>query len=290
MTYSQLRAFHAVARTGSFSRAADELHISQPAVSLQIKALERDYQIELFTRNGRRDTRLSSDGEGLYQLTRGMFSAEAEISEFLTKSERLDRGTLNLGADGPHVALDLLVHFRRKYPGVEINIVLGNARTTWNAVMSGEVDAAVLANPPRDKRVLRRDLGTQDMMALIPAAYPMAARKTVSLKNLEKVPVIYREAGSNTQRLLVKALTREKVSLQPSLTLGSREAVRHAVLCSLGVGFIFSREVDQDPRAVAVPIRELTGSSDDKLVCLRNRTRRQVIKALLRTADRVPDL
>ena len=86
-------------KTGNFSRAADALHISQPAVSLQIKALERDYQLELFTRNGRRDTRLSSDGEELFQLTRGMFSAEAEISEFLTKSERLERGTLNLGAD-----------------------------------------------------------------------------------------------------------------------------------------------------------------------------------------------
>lgn len=154
--------------------------------------------------------------------------------------------------------------------------------------MSGEVDAAVLANPPRDKRVLRLDLGSQDMMALIPRDYPIAARKSVSLKSLEKVPVIYREKGSNTQRLLEKALASDNVSLQPSLTLGSREAVREAVLCGLGVGFIFSREVDRDPRAVAVPIRGLTGSSDDKLVCLRRRTRRQVIKALLRCANDTP--
>ena len=102
--------------------------------------------------------------------------------------------------------------------------------------------------------------------------------------------VIYPETGSNTKRFLTKALAKEKILLQRSLTLGSREAVRQAVLCGLGVGFIFSRKVDQDPHSVAVPIRELSGSPDDKLVCLRNRTRRQVIKALLRTADRVLDL
>ena len=284
MTYSQLRAFHAVAKTRNFSRAADELHISQPAVSLQIRALERDHQLDLFTRNGRRDTRLTSDGEALYELTRAMFSVEAEIAEFLTKSDLLGRGTLNLGADGPHAALNLIADFHRQYPSIRLNMILGNERTTWNAVLSGDVDAAVLANPPRDGRVLRLDLGGQDMMALVPSEYPIAKNKTISLRSLEKLPVIYREQGSNTQRLLEKALARNKVTLHPSLTLGSREAVRQAVLRGLGVGFICSQEVDEDPRAVAIPIRGLTNSSIDKLVCLKGRTKRRVIQALLSLA------
>jgi aminoethylphosphonate catabolism LysR family transcriptional regulator len=284
MRYSQLRAFDAVARAGSFSRAAQMLGVTQPAVSLQVAALERAYRTDLIHRGGAALT-LTTEGQSLLALTRQMFSAEAEIEDFLESSEKLQRGHLRFGADGPHLALDLVALYRKRYPLITIELVLGNATQTWNALLQSVVDIAILANPPEDVRVSYVAVAEQDMMLLVPRGHAWAKRLDISLKDLAAQPVIFREHGSNTQRTLEHRLKKGRLALHPILTVGSREAMIEAVSRKIGLGFIFERETNEDPRSVALPIRELRRSNKNTLVYLKPRRRRRTVQALIDLAS-----
>lgn len=283
MRYTQLRAFDAVARARSFSRAAQMLGLTQPAISVQVTALERAYRTDLILRSGN-EFNLTPEGDALFALTRQMFTAEAEIEDFLGSTEALRRGHLRLGADGPHLALDLVALFRRRYPLITLELVLGNATQTLQAVQQSAVDIAIVANPPADLRLARQALVTQDMMVLAPRDHAFADRKQVGLKDLADQPVIFREHGSNTQRLLEAALKKAGLILTPVLIVGSREAMIEAVSRNIGVGFIFNREENQDPRSKAVPLRELRSSNRNMLVYLKPRRRRRTVQALIDVA------
>lgn len=283
MRYAQLRAFDAVARAGSFSRAAQMLGVSQPAISLQVAALERAYRTDLILRSGSQLS-LTPEGEALFVLTRQMFTVEAEIEDLLESSEKLRRGHLRLGADGPHLALDLVALFRQRYPQMTLELVLGNATQTWNAVLQSAVDIAILANPPSDQRVARQQLVMQDMMVLAPRGHAFAAQRQLSLKQLVGQPAIFREHGSNTQRLLEAALKKAALAIHPVLTVGSREAMIEAVSRGIGLGFIFNREHNEDPRSVIIPLRELRASNRNMLVYLKPRRRRRAVQALIDVA------
>lgn len=279
MRYSQLRAFDAVARGESFTKAATLLGVTQPAVTLQVRALEDAYGLRLLKRAGP-NVSLTAEGRRLFALTRRMFAVEDEIGAFLSASKDLEAGDLLLGADGPHVALDLVSAMTARHPRLSLRLTLGNAEQTWQALLEQRVDAAVLANPPRDSRVVVTTLSRQDMMALLPRDHPLAGRRSIKLTDLEDQPTILREAGSNTQQTLKRALARHRVTLEPALELGSREAVREAVARGLGIGFLFRLEAIGDDRTVAVPIREMTQSSRDTLICLKSQSRRAAVAAL----------
>ncbi|MBI2254304.1 MAG: LysR family transcriptional regulator [Proteobacteria bacterium] len=289
MSYSQLRAFDAVARSGSFSRAAEMLGVTQPAISLQVAALERAYRIDLLTRRGATVT-LTGDGDALFALTRQMFGLEAEIEDFLGSSVKLQRGHLRFAADGPHLALDLLAAFRERHPGVTVELILGNATETWNALLQSAADIAMLANPPEDPRVSVLPIAVQDMMLLVPRGHALAKRSEVTLKEISAEKVIFREHGSNTQRTLERQLRKSRLSLFPGLTVGSREAMIEAVSRRIGIGFIFDREKNDDPRSAAIPIRELRGSNRNMLAYLKPRSRRRTVAALIELALKRPDL
>ncbi|MBK8160586.1 MAG: LysR family transcriptional regulator [Rhodospirillaceae bacterium] len=280
MSYSQLKAFDAVARAGSFSRAAQMLGVTQPAVSLQVAALERAYRTDLVQRSGQ-GLSLTTDGTALFALTRQMFILEAEIEDFLESAETLQRGHLRFGADGPHLALDLVAQYRKLYPRVTLELVLGNATQTWSALLQSVVDVAILANPPEDPRVGYIPVVKQDMMVLVPRGHAFAKRPDVALRDLAAERVIFREHGSNTQRTLEARLKKMRLPLQPVLVVGSREAMIEAVSRKIGIGFIFDQEQNEDPRSAAVPLRDLRGSNRNTLVYLKPRRRRRTVQALI---------
>lgn len=286
MSYSQLRAFDAVARSGSFSKAAELLGVTQPAVSIQVAALERAYRLDLLHRAGSK-VDLTADGQALFALTRQMLSLEVEIEDFLAASLKLQRGHLRVAADGPHLALDLVAAFRRDFPGMTIELVLGNATETWDALLQSAVDLALLANPPKDPRVGYVPIARQDMMLLLPKGHRFAKQGDVSLKELVGEKVIFREHGSNTQRTLERCLKKGQLTLYPILTVGSREAMIEAVSRKIGLGFIFDREKNEDPRSVMVPIRELRGSNNNMLVYLKPRRRRRSVAAMIYLAAKL---
>jgi LysR family transcriptional regulator, low CO2-responsive transcriptional regulator len=283
MRYSQWRAFDAVAREASFSKAAARLGITQPAVTLQIKALETACAVPLFRRDGR-SIALTDAGRTLLGLTRRMFAVEDEMREFVSAASALEGGTVVLAADGPHVALELVARFQKRHPSVKVKISFGNSSTVWKELIEEKVDAAVIANPSRHQSVCSIPLARKSMVALMPRHHRLAARRSIRLRDLQDEPLIMRESGSNTRRTLQRAFRKEGVRPRSMLEVGSREAVCEAVAMDLGIGFVFEREFGNAARTVALPLKGLEASNLDTLTFRRADAERTLVKALIRTA------
>src|SRR5712692_9886512 len=262
MRYSQWRAFDAVARELSFSRAAARLGITQPAVTLQVRALESACAMTLFRRHGTRIA-LTDAAHTLLGLTRRMFAVEDEIREFLTASKALERGLVKLVSDGPHPALAFAAAFRRRHPLVQLSISFGNSQSAWAALIEDKVDAAVIAEPQPDERVESVLLGGQTMVALLPPSHRLARRRSLRLADLQAEQILLREEGSTTRRVIERALEAAGIHFHATIELGSREAVREAVAMGLGIGFIFEHEGGGDPRSIAVRLEDLAASNRD---------------------------
>src|SRR5579885_1590996 len=139
MNHAQLRAFHAVASAGSFTRAAAALHVTQPTLSGQVKALEESYGIRLFDRRGRRiaPTEL---GRELLDLTRRIFGLEAEAEHLLSAARGLSKGHLRVGADAPYHVTAALAAFTRRYPGIQISLIVGNSADLARDLLEHKID------------------------------------------------------------------------------------------------------------------------------------------------------
>lgn len=268
MTPAQLKAFHAVAQAGSVQDAAERLNLTQPAVSIQLKALENDSRKTLFRKVGHR-LELSAEGQALFAITDRLFRAEADARSLLAPDEGY-LGSLIIGADGPHVALDLISEFRRRYPQVRVETVFANAEDTWLNLLNLKVDVAVLAGSPEHQRVYKQLAARQSLMALLPADHALAQAGVLRLQQLVDEQLIFREQGSNTRRKLEQALAERQLQVKPALVMGSREAVFEAVVRGMGCGFMYDREINQDPRVIAVPLEGLQEINQDEVACLNN--------------------
>jgi LysR family transcriptional regulator, low CO2-responsive transcriptional regulator len=284
MRYSQLRAFHAVAHHGSFSRAALELRVTQPAVTLQVKALETDYSVLLFRRGARR-TVLTDAGRSLLQLTTRMFDVEDEIRQLLGAAQALKGGTVRLAADEPHVALRLVERFRKRHPQVSVALSVGNTASVWKVLHDAEADAVIISEAKGDASVRMVSLAQQGLVALLPAQHRWARRSTLRVEELRDQPLVMRERGSNTRRTLERALSRSGVTPTSMLEIGSREAVREAVALGLGIGFVFDREATDDPRTIAVPISGLESCTATSFAFRRGDSKRAVVQTLRQIAE-----
>lgn len=283
MRYFQLRAFDAVAREGSFSKAASLLGLTQPAITTQVRNLEESCQQALFVRTNE-GVYLTDAAKPLFELTRQMFSTEEQIEDLVSLATSFRHGSLKLAADGPHVALQVVALFREHYPGIEISISLGSQREVWADLLGYRVDAAVIGNATSDDRVMNIPVARQDMRVLLHKDHPLAAFDSLSLADLTAYPVIRRESGSNTQRLVDEALQRAQRSLPVAMELGSREAVVEAVRQGLGIGFVLEREIPDGARTVAVPLVELRACNVDAVVCLHSQRKRGIVQTFLSVA------
>jgi aminoethylphosphonate catabolism LysR family transcriptional regulator len=283
MRYFQLRAFDAVARERSFSKAASLLGLTQPAITTQIRNLEESCQQALFLRTPE-GVYLTDAAKPLFELTRQMFATEEQIEDLVSLATAFRHGSLKLAADGPHVALQVVAAFRAQYPGIDISVSLGSQREVWADLLGYRVDAAVIGNAASDDRVMAIRVAQQDMRVLVPKDHPLAAFESVSLADLKAHPIIRRGSGSNTQRLIDEALQRAQCALSTAMELGSREAVVEAVKQGLGIGFVLEREVPDSPRIVAIPLVELRAWNIDSVVCLHSQRKRGIVQTFLSVA------
>ena len=145
MQFAQLRAFHAVATTGSFTSAAKRLHISQPAITQHIKELEAGYETELFIRT-RQGAKLTAVGFELLEVTSAMMELEKSAQSILEEAGRELIGTLRIAADGPFHSIDILKRFRAAHPKVQVQLEVGNSTTIESRLRSHQADVGVLAD------------------------------------------------------------------------------------------------------------------------------------------------
>lgn len=285
MNLFQLRAFDAVAREGSFTRAAARLFISQPAVTGHVKALEEHYQITLLRRTARR-VELTEEGTKLAAITRAMFGLVDEAQVMLEANRQLLTGRLEVAADGPHLVMPLLARLREQYPGVTVNLRLGNAQETLTALLGEHVDVAVLTEVEPRKGLTLRQIAESRICALVPANHPWSALKQdLDIAQLVNVIMVLREPTSITRRTFDLACKTAGVTPRVLLELDSREAVSEAVAAQLGIGIVSSVEVSHDPRVKALPIKGEGLINRHMLGCLERRADLRLIDAFMTMAQ-----
>ena len=284
MNLFQLRAFDAVAREGSFTRAAARLFISQPAVTGHIKALEEHYQIPLLRRTARR-VELTEEGARLAAITRAIFGLVDEAQALLEANRQLLSGRLEVAADGPHLVMPMIASLRARYPGITVNLRLGNAQETLAALLAEHADVAVLTEVEPRHGVHLQPLGESHICALVPSSHPWTELPNgIELKQLDEMIMVLREPSSITRRTFDAACQAAAVQPKVLLELDSREAVTEAVAAQLGVGVVSSMEVSQDPRVRAVPIRGVGLSNRHSLGCMERRRSLRLIQAFFELA------
>lgn len=283
MNYAQLRAFHAVATEGGFTKAARLLGVTQPTLSQEVKALEEAHGVRLFDRS-RRAVALTELGQALFAITRRLFAAEQEATELLAGSRHLDAGSLAIGADGPVHAMPLIAAFTRRHPGPRVTLSVGNSQTLLRGLLDTRIDVAVLADVPGDGRLYVLPVRRDPIQALVPKGHPLARRRAVTLKDMAGERIVLRETGSMTRRLVEGALQAAELAPADTLEIESREAVLEAVAVGLGLGFVSAAEFAGDPRLILLPLAGVTLEMDEYVVCLRERRRLAVVRAFLEVA------
>lgn len=282
-TDKQLRAFHAVAESGSVTEAARRLGLTQPAVTVQVRTLERDRGVRLFDR-GPDGLAPTEAGEALYRITRRLFRLYQDAADALQGAAELSFGTLRVGADGPFAAIPILARFVAQYPGVRIEARMGNAPETLAALEDSRVDVAVLTLDAAPRPTLHiRPLRDQGLRILMPLDHAWTARTVIAAAGLDGVTMIGREDGSATRRALDRACAAAGARPAIRLSLGSREAVREAVAAGLGLAAVLDGETGNDPRLADRP---LDAAPDLRLVvaCLAERRDHPPVRAFLALA------
>lgn len=291
MNLSQLRAFDAVAREGSFTRAAERLNVSQPAVTNHIKMLEEAYELALFHRSGR-GVALTEVGEKLLVLSRQVFALEEQAADLLSATRTLKRGRLRLGAGSPYFIVPVLAKFREKFPGVHLDLTLGNTAQVTAALLAEQVDLAMLtdwsveAGREDNPQLEAIPFARHPVIVFCSRHHPWAlkGRQSVGLAELAAEPMIWREPGSITRQVFERACGQAGVSIAPVMEVASRETVLEAVAAGLGLGYVSARELPDDPRVHPLRLEGVDVTTTEYILLLKRRKDLRIVREFLKVA------
>ena len=286
MRLTQLRSFHAVARAGGFTGGARLLHISQPTVTTQVRFLEETYGIELFYRRGRRVT-LTPLGEQLYAMAQKIFALEAETVHLLEDSGELKSGHLRVGAVGPFHVTEMLARFNGRFPTVQVSMRVGNSEDVLSSLVHYQTDVAVLAQFTDDPRFHSVPYSRHPIVLFAHRSHRFASRASIRIAELEGEGLILREEGSTTRKALDDALRRAGVRPRVVMEIGSREAIREAVIKRVGIAAVSEIEFVPDPELRTVKVSDAQMFTHAHVVCLEERRGARLVGAFL---DIVADL
>lgn len=283
MRYVQLRAFHHVATCGGFSRAAEALSLTQPAVSDQVRKLEEEYDVLLFNREKRR-VALTGAGERLLAITQRLFEAERQAAELLAETRALRSGRLRVVADSAHHLLHVLAAFRRQHPKIDIVITSGNSREVAAALHAYEAEIGVLGEIPQGGEFDVVRLGSSPLIAFVARGHPLAGRGRMELAEIAAGQLVLREPGSKTRRAFEAAAAERGVPVRAAIEAQGREAVRELVAAGSGVGIVSRAEFGRDDRLAPIAVSDCEIVMDEALICLRERASGRLIRTFLELA------
>ncbi len=286
MYHKWLRSFHAVAREGGFTAASKVLNIGQPTITDQVKALERQFGVELFHRRGRTVT-LTDTGRGLLEITQDIFGHEEEAISFLNAARDLKHGKLKLGGVGAPVVMELVEHFQASYPEIQLDISIDHGTPMLRSLMDFETDVAILAHVENDPELFYFPYVRSDVVLFVNTDHPWANRKTVRIGELTGQTFILREKTSTTRQALEGALAKADVSLGTALEINSREAVMDGIVRGLGIGAVSELEYVPHERLRAIRISNADVFISFYVVCLKRRKNRPLLQAFLKTAEEI---
>ena len=240
VTLRQLRVFCEVAHRLSFVRAAEALHLTPPAVSMQIKDLEANVGLPLFDRQGRQ-VALTTAGEYLLVYARRVRGALKDAEDMMARLKGVEAGSLNVGlvSTAKYFLPRLLARFNRQHPGIEVRLQVSSNREQLVAMLrASEIDLAVMGRPPEDLATRADAFAAHPHVFVAPPGHELVRRERVTPQELETAPFIIREARSGTRFHMMEFFRRHKIQPRIVMEMPSNESIKQAVMAGMGLSFL----------------------------------------------------
>ncbi|MEW6645686.1 MAG: LysR family transcriptional regulator [Pseudomonadota bacterium] len=247
VTLRQLRVFSAVARHLSFTRAAEELCLTQPAVSMQVKQLENQLDVPLFEHLGKKIF-LTEMGKEVYHYSRSILQQIDELQGVLNSMKGLGKGRLKISvaSTANYFIPVLLAGFCQRYPGVTVSLDVTNRETLLTQLADNEVDLVVMGQPPEDMDLGYEAFLENPLVIVAPPEHPLAREKKIPLKRLEQEVFLVREPGSGTRIAMERFFAQHDVRITTGMEVGSNEAIKQSVQAGLGLGLLSRDTVEME--------------------------------------------
>ncbi|TXI19035.1 MAG: LysR family transcriptional regulator [Ottowia sp.] len=240
VTFRQLRVFVEVARHLSFVRAAEALHLTPPAVTMQIKELESAIELPLFNREGRKVS-LTTVGEYFLVYAKRLLATLKDADDAMARFRKLESGALSIGlvSTAKYFVPQLLTRFRDEHPGVELKLLVGSNREQLVAMLQqGDVDLAIMGRPPKEMATRAEPFAAHPHVFVAPPRHPILAVSHPSLAALARFPLIVREAASGTRALMDRFFQDHRVEPRIAMEMPSNETIKQAVMAGMGLSFL----------------------------------------------------
>ena len=239
LTLRQLQCFSAVAKHLSYTKAAAELHLTQPAVSMQIRQLEQEAGLALTEQFGKQ-VHLTEAGEEVYRYARSILQQVAEMDDVLDKLKGVSGGRLRIAAisSANYFAPRLLGTFHQRFPDVSVSMDVTNQRAVLKLIRENEVDMAIMGQPPDDPYIEAIPFMDNPLIIVAPPEHRLAKRKRIAVKELEKEVFLTREPGSGTRGAMQRFFRKEKLKLTTGMEMGSLTSIKQGVQAGLGLGLL----------------------------------------------------
>jgi DNA-binding transcriptional LysR family regulator len=256
----QLRVFEASARLGCFARAAEELHLAQPTVSVQIKKLSETVGFPLFEQVGKRIF-LTDAGQRVYAGCNDLFRALSSLEERLTEMRGIDSGQLQLAvtSSAKNFAPRLLGAFIQRYPGIEASLHINNRSALIERLKNNEDDLYMFAGPPDQQEVMVQAILSNPMVVFARSDHPLAGEKDIAFARLANEPFLIREPGSGTRMAALKLFEQRGLTPKIRMELNTNEAIREAILAGLGVSILSRYTFGLEPEQTKLVCLDVEG-------------------------------
>ncbi len=269
-TLSQMSVFEAVTRRGNFTRAAEELHLAQPTVSIQLKKLSELIGLPLVEQIGRQ-VHPTEAGKYVAEACHKMFRTLTELENQLACLRQLEGGRLRLavGSAAKYFAPRLLAAFAHKYPDVELSLQIHHREALIERLCANQDDLYIFANPPEDADIIKQAILPNPLAVFARSDHPLANRKRIPFSALANEPFIVREPGSGTRRSVQRMFEERSLMPRVRMELSSNEAIKQAIIAGLGVSILSRHTLGQDtdqPQLTTLDVEDVPGEGHWYLV------------------------
>ena len=262
VTFRQLRVFTEVAKQLSFSRAAESLHLSPPAVTMQVKELESHVGLPLFERQGRQ-IQLTMAGEYFLVYAKRLLSTLKDAENVMDRFKKVETGVLTIGliSTAGYFLPQLLARFQREHPGVDVRLdVTNNMEKLVQRMHANEVDLAVMGRPPKEYALRSEPFAAHPMVFVAPPGHPLLGVGHPPLQALVHYQVIAREVGSEVRHVLDAFLKEHRLAPRIAMEVPSNETIKASVMAGLGVALLSLHAVANELRHGTLQILEFEGT------------------------------
>ena len=288
INFSQLRSFHAVAKTESITLASKLLNISQSTITKQIQLLEEFYSINVINRHARGVT-LTDLGKKLFEITSRIFELEENAIQLFSSNLNIHKGTLVTGTSGTYYIIKLIKEFKKLHPGIDLKIISSNSNEILDKLYNFQIDLGVIGKPFKEN--FKSDLYhipylKQKIVIIAGKGNKFYNKQSIKLHELNGANFINRESGSETRKVFEGSLSKASVNVNTIMEV-SRTTMVQAVKENIGLGLISEPEFDNYKDIKKIHIEDHDIFTQAYLVCLKKKKSDNLINAFIETAKKI---